>query len=178
MIVELGEYLRFLTANIDYMILAALLFVFFILLVRKILRSISTRHKARIERLISEYEDYPYDFEKFVAALYERRGFKTELTAKSGDRGKDIVMYKGRRKYAVEVKLYKPAHKVDRERIQKLHSAMIDCEADEGIFVTTSDYTEPAYEYAEKHNIRTVNGEELSSMIKVGQFKYIKAHFS
>ena len=75
-------------------------------------------------------------------------------------------MYKRRQKYAVEVKLYDPSHKVDRERIQKLHSAMIDCGADRGIFVTTSDYTEPAYEYAGKYNIEAINGEALSKMIK------------
>ena len=153
-------------ANIDYLILAILLFIFFILLIKKIFLAIKNRHYSKIEKLLKHFAENPLEFEQFVADLYTERGFETEVTGGSGDCGKDIIMYKGRHKYAVEVKLYNQSHKVDRERIQKLHSAMIDSDADRGIFVTTSDFTDPAYEYAEKYNISTVTGKDLSKMIK------------
>ncbi|MDO5441879.1 MAG: restriction endonuclease [Bacillota bacterium] len=153
-------------ANIDYLVLAILLFIFLILVTRKILSLIKYRHYAKIEKLINRFSREPLKFEQFVATLFSAMGYKTELTKGSGDGGKDIIMTKGRHKYAVEVKLYKQDHKVDRERIQKLHSAMIDIDADRGIFVTTSDFTEPAYDYADKYYITTINGTELSKLMK------------
>ena len=163
---SLIELYNLAVANIDYLILAILLFIFFILVVKKLLWLIKSRHFSRIEKLLKKFESCPLDFERFIADIYKMKGFKTEVTGGSGDGGKDIIMYKGHHKYAVEVKLYKQHHKVDRERIQKLHSAMIDIEADRGIFVTTSDFTEPAYDYAEKYYITTINGTELSKLMK------------
>ena len=163
---SIKEIYDFTLANIDYLILAILLFIFFILLVKKIFHLIKNRHYSRIEKLLKHFAENPLEFEQYIADLYTERGFETEVTSGSGDGGKDIIMYKGRHKYAVEVKLYNQSHKVDRERIQKLHSAMIDSDADRGIFVTTSDFTDPAYEYAEKYNISTVTGKDLSKMIK------------
>lgn len=157
-------------ANIDYLILAILLFIFFILVIKKILSLIKNRHYSKIEKLIKHFSSCPLEFEQFVADIYKDKGFDTEVTSGSGDGGKDIIMYKGRHKYAVEVKLYSQDHKVDRERIQKLHSAMIDSDADRGIFVTTSDFTDPAYDYADKYNIETVNGQELSKLIRNAHF--------
>ena len=164
------ELYKIAVANIDYLILAILLLIFFVLVVKKMLLSIKCRHYSKIEKLIKHFKANPLDFEQFVADLYKIKGFDTEVTGGCGDGGKDIIMYKGRHKYAVEVKLYRQDHKVDREKIQKLHSAMIDIEADRGIFVTTSDFTEPAYDYAKKFNIETVNGEELSKKIRNAKF--------
>lgn len=69
-------------------------------------------------------------------------------------------------KAVVEVKLYAISNKVSRPMIQKLHSAMIDCEANEAIFVTTSEFTEPAIKYAEKFKIKTLDGKELVRLIE------------
>ena len=165
------DYVNLALANIDYLILAILLFIFLIVVVRKLFKSIKNRHYSRIEKLLRHFANHPYDFEEFIADLYKTKGFDTELTTGASDGGKDIIMTKGRHKYAVEVKLYNQSHKVDRERIQKLHSAMIDIDADRGIFVTTSDFTDPAYEYADKYNIETINGEDLSKMIKNSNFR-------
>ncbi len=161
---------NFVVANIDYLILAILLLMFFIILIKKIFFAIKNRYYSQIDKLIKHYASNPLDFEQFIADLYTDRGYKTECTGGSGDGGKDIIMYKAHNKYVVEVKLYKQSHKVDRERIQKLHSAMIDSDADKAIFVTTSDFTEPAYEYAAKYDIQTINGRELSRMIRSSHF--------
>ncbi len=168
--INFKDFYTLAVANIDYLILAILLFIFLILVIKKLLSLIKYRHYSNIQKLLRHFATCPLEFEQFIADIYKDRGFDTEVTGGSGDGGKDIIMYKGRHKYAVEVKLYKQSHKVDRERIQKLHSAMIDSDADRGIFVTTSDFTDPAYDYADKFNIETVNGKDLSKLIRNTRF--------
>ena len=160
------NFLNTALANKDYSLLAILLFIFFIVVIKRLVHAFKNRHYSRIEKLIRAYTGRPRDFEYFVAELYEGLGYETEVTSGSRDGGKDIIMRKGRRQYAVEVKLYEQDRKISREKIQKLHSAMIDTGSDVGIFVTTSDFTADAESYAEKYGIICVNGRELSRMIK------------
>lgn len=121
--------------------------------------------KQTIGNLIAELHANPQSFEKYVADLFEFYGFDTHVTPGSNDGGKDIVMYKDGYTYVVEVKLYATYNKIDREKIQKLHSAMGDCRADYAIFVTTSEFTSPAIEFAERNGIDLIDGNRLVDMI-------------
>jgi restriction system protein len=130
------------------------------------------RRYQAIDSLLDKYKGKETDFEYYVAYLYELLGYKVKVTPPSNDGGKDIVMWRNSLKAVVEVKLYAKSNKVSRPMIQKLHSAMIDCEADEAIFVTTSEFTEPAIKYAEKFNIQAVNGNKLVRLIdRVNKFQ-------
>jgi HJR/Mrr/RecB family endonuclease len=135
-----------------------------ILLIRFNKRSLAKRYST-IGQLIKEYEMNPTDFEHYIANLYSFLGYKTKVTPAVNDRGKDIEMWKDNMKYVVEVKLYSSQNKIGREKIQKLHSAMIDSNADKAIFVTTSDFATTAIEYANKHGIELVNSNKLVSII-------------
>ena len=128
-------------------------------------RSLAKRYST-IEELIWEYEQNPTDFEHYIANLYNCLGFKTKVSPPTNDRGKDIEMCKNNLKYVVEVKLYSTQNKIGREKIQKLHSAMIDSDAHKAIFVTTSDFTFTAVENAKKHRIELVNSRKLLSIMK------------
>lgn len=122
--------------------------------------------EATVEGLLRDYSSNPYEFEQYMACVFYDLGYqKVEVTPPVNDRGKDIVMYRDGLKYVVEIKLYAPQNHIGREKIQKLHSAMIDSEADGAIFVTTSDYTDNAVEYAQKFAIETINGDELEDIL-------------
>lgn len=121
---------------------------------------------SSIAGLFNEFATNPQEFENYIAKLYEEQGFKTTVTKGSNDGGKDIIMSKDGVRCVVEVKLYATNNKIGRERIQKLHSAMYDEKANKAIFVTTSEFTAPAIDYAEKFGIELVNGEKLVIMIK------------
>jgi restriction system protein len=123
------------------------------------------RKYQTIDSLLERYRGKETDFEFYIAQLYELLGYKVKVTPPVNDGGKDIVLWRNSLKAVVEVKLYAKSNKVSRPMIQKLHSAMIDCEANEAIFVTTSDFTEPAIRYAVKFNIQTVDGNELVKLI-------------
>lgn len=129
----------------------------------KILRSHNIHNVNEfINHLLDEYSSKPTDFEGFIAALLTEHGYhNVKVTPPVNDRGKDITAVKDNNFYVIEVKLYQQDHKVGREKIQKLHSAMIDSNADRAIFITTSDFAEPAKEYANKFNIEMINGQKL-----------------
>lgn len=154
------------------LILAAGLFIYYKITQKK-KRTIELQQKKQheLERtstvggLFNEFASNPQAFEKYVADLYSKLGYETHTTKGSNDGGKDIVMYKDGECHVVEVKLYATNNKIGREKIQKLHSAMIDTNAQHAIYVTTSEFTQPAIEYAEKFNIKLITSHELVEMI-------------
>ncbi|HHV38779.1 MAG TPA: hypothetical protein GXX70_04710 [Tepidimicrobium sp.] len=123
------------------------------------------RRYNTIKSLLNRYRSRPTGFEKYVSDLFQCVGYKTQLTSRTNDGGKDIIMYRNGKKYVVEVKLYNPSNKIGRGHIQKLHSAMIDSNATEAIFVTTSSYTEPSMAYANRHGIQLMDGSALADLI-------------
>lgn len=126
-----------------------------------------------ISNLLNKYKNKPTDFEVYVADLYYVLGYQTQVTPKSNDGGKDVILKKGGRTFYAEVKLYRTSNLISREKIQKLHSAVIDGRVDGGIFVTTSDFTNKAVEYALRNKIELVNGERLADLISTARYKKI-----
>lgn len=108
----------------------------------------------------------PYEFEHYIAGLFELYGFRTRVTRASCDGGIDIEMRKDGETYVVEVKQYNRSNKVGRDKIQKLDSAARHAQADHAIFVTTSSFTEPAIEYADELEMELIDGNELFAMIQ------------
>lgn len=119
-----------------------------------------------INHLLNKFKNNPTAFEGYVASIFDCLGYKTEVTKATNDGGKDIVMSKDGIKYIVEVKLYSENNKIGREKIQKLQGAMLDSNADKGIFVTTSTFTKEAFEYGHKHDISLINGKKLVKLIE------------
>lgn len=110
-----------------------------------------------------------FQFEHYVAKIFECLGYKAEVTKATGDCGKDIVMWKKdenniKKKYVVEVKRYTDK-KVSRGELQKLHSAMITNGADGAFFVTTSEFSSKAIEHAPLCNIKLIDKQKLKEMI-------------
>ncbi|MBR5239219.1 MAG: restriction endonuclease [Clostridia bacterium] len=124
------------------------------------------RKTQTVQGILQEFQNNPYAFERYIADIFKSNGFYTKVTSSTNDGGKDIIMTKDGYRYVVEVKLYSPEHKVGREKIQKLHSAMIDSNANYAYFVTTSCFTVPAIEYASKYGICLVDGNELAVMVQ------------
>ncbi|MFE4523720.1 restriction endonuclease [Cytobacillus firmus] len=107
-----------------------------------------------------------FEFEKFVADLFIAKGFEAELTPRTGDGGKDIVLRKNNDIYIVECKRYNEKNKVSRPAIQKFHSALLDMGAKEGFFVTTSFFTQPASTYSLNKPIKLVDLPRLIELIE------------
>ncbi|MCM3363763.1 restriction endonuclease [Niallia sp. Sow4_A1] len=106
-----------------------------------------------------------FEFERFIKEMFELIGYKGKLTPKTNDGGKDIILKDGKDILLVECKRY-TSKKVSRTEIQKLHSAIIDMNAKKGYFVTTSEYSKYAIDYAANKEIELINGDQLINMLK------------
>ncbi|OME55242.1 hypothetical protein BSK61_14195 [Paenibacillus odorifer] len=119
----------------------------------------------------------PFEFEEYMARVFRCAGFDSEVTKRTGDGGKDIILRRNGEVRLVECKRY-TSPKVGRPDIQKFHSAIIDFNAVEGFYITTGEFTKQALECAENKSILTVNGEELMKLIEqyVGFEKEVLEH--
>lgn len=135
---------------------------------RNVIKNIlKTNEKSKLNYLLKLN---PYEFEKVVANMFELDGYKTKVTSKSNDGGKDIIMHKNNKLYLVECKRYNRDNKIGREALQKFFAAIYEEKAEGGFFITTSDYTSTAYDYPKAINnkIKLINGEKLSkAMLRV-----------
>jgi restriction system protein len=124
----------------------------------------STRRQQRIFQSdqLSEIRDMHWrEFELFVADLFTELGYKAQVTQRTSDGGKDIILNKGRFKAIVECKRYKEANNISVNLIRQFHSVIMDTHSDHGYFVTTSDFTKDAYRYVQDKPIELINGERL-----------------
>lgn len=115
-----------------------------------------------INNLIASFAENPYDFEEFCVKLYQKMGFQAEVTARINDGGYDIILdYPSGEKGIVECKCYSRAHSVGRPLIQKLVGANQVVKAEHMIFITTSNYSSAAIEYAKESCVELVDGNKL-----------------
>lgn len=120
----------------------------------------------------------PREFEKLVVQLLQRMGYGGEIknsgqvTQYSNDKGIDGIIREdilGFGRINIQAKRYAIENKVPREDIQKFVGALAVAQSDKGVFITTSDFTKGAYEYAESLNFSTkivlINGDKLAEYI-------------
>ena len=108
----------------------------------------------------------PKEFEATISRLYTKLGYETELTQYVGDEGKDIIAKINGKTYFIECKQFCSDNKVSRPYLQKLFGAMAEHKVDGGILVTTSEFSAPAVEYANRVKIELVSKQKLREMFQ------------
>ena len=107
----------------------------------------------------------PTQFEEAVARMLRGTGYRdVSVVGGPGDLAADILCrdHKGR-SVAVQCKRKTPGQRVGSAEMQKFIGMIsVHHEADAGIFVTTSEFTQPAIDLAERHGIRLLDGNALS----------------
>ena len=97
------------------------------------------------------YNMSPRQFEELIAELYDKLGYKVELTKTTRDGGKDIIIYSdgptGHNMYYVECKMYKKDNKIDVELVRSFYGVVEASRATAGILVTSSSFTKDAKEF-------------------------------
>ncbi|HXC36085.1 MAG TPA: restriction endonuclease [Candidatus Acidoferrales bacterium] len=107
-----------------------------------------------------------YQFERFVAYVYEQHGFN--VTRKGGanpDGGIDMVIEKNGQRFAVQCKHWK-TWDVGVKAIREFLGALTDSKIEKGIFITLNEYTGEAKQLAEKHGIEIINETGLRRMVE------------
>ena len=110
----------------------------------------------------------PYDFEEFVAKLFDKMGYKTTTTSKTGDYGVDVVAENDFERVAIQCKKYHEGNSVGNQTVQMLLGAMQlqGLKADRGIIVTTSRFTKQAYRQAESNNLELWDKDILHQAVR------------
>jgi hypothetical protein len=110
-----------------------------------------------------------YEFESFVAELWNTRGWETEVSQATSDMGVDIIARKSdglvNQTHVIQAKRYSEGNKVTRPNVQQYYSLRDQESADGVVVVTTSSFTSQAEEWAEEHNIKLIDGDDLLEIL-------------
>lgn len=119
-----------------------------------------------VNKIYRTYVQSPFEFENFIADIFIRMGYETNITSKTNDGGYDIIAEKAGISTIIECKCYNPEKMVGRPAIQKLVGANQVIHADNIFFCTTCDFTKEAIMYAEDTGVELINGKELEKIVK------------
>lgn len=104
----------------------------------------------------------PYSFEKLVARLFTSKGYRTEVTQGSGDMGVDVVASNSSETIAIQVKKWRG--NVGGPDVHKTLGSMVSHRATRALVVTTSDFTNQAYDIARGGSpVELWNGQRLAN---------------
>lgn len=128
----------------------------------------STKVKKR--ELIEQLQQIdPYEFEAFIAELWDADGYETTVTQDSQDEGVDVYAERHGtidQTVAIQAKRYSAGKKVGRPEVQQYASLRTqDRDVDSVAVVTTSSFTSGAKAWAYENSINLVDGEDLADLI-------------
>ncbi|MDH5019018.1 restriction endonuclease [Halobacterium rubrum] len=111
-----------------------------------------------------------YEFEDFVAEIFDEAGWDTEVTQDSGDGGVDVVARRYtfvEEKASIQVKRPDRGNKVGRPDLQQYASIdRDDPDTDFVVVVTSSPFSTKGYEYGAENNIKLIDGAMLAGFIE------------
>lgn len=127
----------------------------------------STWSADRIRSHIQEIDDY--QFEHFIAELWEHQGWDTTVEQQASDAGVDIRATKSTpypKKALIQAKRYSDSNRIGGPAIQQ-YSALKQQEpdTDESIIVTTGYFTGAAEERGRELNVKLIDGDDLVALI-------------
>ena len=122
-----------------------------------------------------------YDFEHFIAGLWERQGWDAEVEQQSGDAGVDIRATKSspyEQKVLIQAKRYAEGNTVGGPEVQQ-YSALKQQETgvDKAILVTTSQFTASAEDRAADLNVKLIDGDSLIDLLEESDAYDIAAEY-
>lgn len=129
---------------------------------------------ARDEILEYIIQSTPTFFEKLILDLFGAMGYgsrgSSSHVGKTGDGGIDGIINEdplGLEKVYLQAKRYAAENKISVDHIRSFAGSLDERGARKGIFVTTSSFAGPAYEYAERSlkSLVLIDGEELTRLM-------------
>lgn len=105
----------------------------------------------------------PEKFEELACNLFEKIGYTTELTPRTGDHGVDAYLYNENEKIVLQCKRVK--NSVGEPVIRDLYGAVHDTKSNSAIIVTTGKVSQKAREWIKDKPIRIIELDELRRLI-------------
>lgn len=105
----------------------------------------------------------PQEFERFVADLFERRGYVVEIRGRTGDLGVDLAVRQANGRLAiVQCKRYR--HAIGPDIVRELFGTMVHERAFHGFLVTTAGISESARAWAADKPMTLIDGPTLARL--------------
>ena len=104
------------------------------------------------------------EFEEFLAKLFKQLGYQVMLTKASADYGADLVIQKQGIKVVVQVK--RKQSSVGIEAVQQVVAAIAHYQANLGMVITNSKFTENAKNLAVSNKVELWDREDLKNVFK------------
>ena len=107
-----------------------------------------------------------FQFEKLIELVYRKLGY--DVTRRGGanpDGGIDLIIQKDGQCAAVQCKQWK-AWRVGVKPVREFLGALTDADLQQGKFITLCGYTNPAMQFAKRHDIEIVTEAELTEMLE------------
>lgn len=128
----------------------------------------------RCPEFIYQFAKYPRRLEEFIAGAYERAGWQiVELTPRSGDGGRDIIVSRtgfGALRFLEQVKAYSPGTLVTHDHVRSMLGVLYsDQNASKAIITTTSDFQPRITEEFKQfipNRLELKNGKQLRQWLK------------
>jgi Holliday junction resolvasome RuvABC ATP-dependent DNA helicase subunit len=109
------------------------------------------------------------EFEKFIMEMLNRMGFRAEMTTTTGDGGIDVIAVLDKPiiggKYMFQCKRYSSENLIGAALIRDFYGAVSADRAVKGIFITTSDFTPQAREFAERVGLELIGLDKLRALL-------------
>lgn len=128
------------------------------------------RQRFRMHSLDQLLHLTPTQFEGAVGDLLHDLGYRdVRRVGGAGDLAADLFCRDAQgRSVVVQCKRYAPGKRIGSPTMQSfIGMVVVHHRAERGIFVTTSDFTQPAANLARDHNIALIDGEELGRLIEI-----------
>lgn len=103
------------------------------------------------------------EFEKFVADLMTRRGYRVEHTGRAGDLGVDLIAEKPPYRFAVQVK--RQAHPVSRHAVSDAVAGKAKYNCNAAMVVTNNIFTHGARDLAKANGCKLVDRNILAEWL-------------
>jgi len=104
------------------------------------------------------------DFEKYLASLFEKLGYKVELVGShKGDYGTDLVIEKQNERTAVQAKRWQSS--VGIKSIQEVYGSLHFYSCTKALVVTNNYFTQQARRLAETNNVELWDRNYLAKVI-------------
>lgn len=108
------------------------------------------------------------EFEEYIAFLFKKLGYKSEVVGKSHDGGVDVIIEKDGLKQYIQCKKYNSRNKATLHDVRDFYGSLVDFLANsKGYFITTGSFTLEAEEFAKDKPIELVDGFKLLEYIKM-----------
>ncbi|MCL2772029.1 MAG: restriction endonuclease [Oscillospiraceae bacterium] len=104
------------------------------------------------------------DFERFIANLFEKMGYKTKLTKASGDQGIDVIAESSDERIGIQAKCY--SSKVGNSAIQEVVAGKAFYKLDKVMVITNNRFTSSAIDLARANNVILWDRNNLKDKLK------------